>query len=524
MSFQKSLSLYGVLATSLSCMIGSGWLFASFISMQFAGPAAIISWIIGGFLIILIALTYAEIGAMLPVEGGIARYAQLTYGSSTSFIISWFAWISSGSAAPSEVQATIIYLSQYFSDLSITKGLEPMLTTKGTIISYLLLLIFTVINLYGIKIVSYFNNSMALWKVMIPLLISLVIGGSQLHFENFYLYGGFAPHGIKGILMAVSTTIVFSYLGFREITSLGSEIQNPQKTMPYAVVGSVLFAMLFYVLIQGLFIIALPAEYLNNSWTLDKINYSSPVLDLSIILGLSWISSLIYLDSMITPSGTALIYITTSSRLNYAVSKNVQAPRFLGDLNSYDVPYKSIITNYIIGCFLLGFFPSWQLLIKFQTTAIILAYTIGPLSLIAFRQLYPNLKRPFKLPQYQLLSFLAFYSCTLLIYWTGWEVISLMSIVLMIGVAFFMSFRLYTNQTLPDLHFSSCIWIIYYILGLTIISFFGSYGGSNLIELGYDLLLLLLHSFITLSISNKSMLSIYQSKEQSKLCHSPVNA
>lgn len=505
-------------------MIGSGWLFASFISMQYAGPAAIISWIIGGFLIILIALTYAEIGAMLPVEGGIARYAQLTYGSFTSFIISWFAWISSGSAAPSEVQATIIYLSQYFSDLSIKNGLEPELTTKGTIISYLLLLMFTVINLYGIKIVSYFNNSMALWKVIIPLLISLIIGGSQLHFENFYSYGGFAPHGIKGILMAVSTTIVFSYLGFREITSLGSEIENPQKTMPYAVVGSVLFAMLFYIIIQALFILSLPAEYLTNAWSLEKINYSSPVLDLSIILGLSWISSLIYLDSIITPSGTALIYITTSSRLNYAVSKNVQAPQFLSDLNAYDVPYKAIITNYIIGCCLLAFFPSWQLLVKFQTTAIILAYTIGPLSLIAFRNLYPQLKRPFKLPHYKLFSFLAFYSCTLLIYWTGWQVISLMSIVLFIGVVFFMLFRFFTKQTLPDLHLTSCLWIIYYLLGLTFISFYGSYGGNNMINLGYDLLLLLVHSLITQAISYQSMLSIHQSKQQSKLYHAPVNA
>ncbi len=524
MSFQKTLTLPGAICTSLGCMIGSGWLFASFVSMQYAGPAAIISWLIGGLLIIFIALTFAEISTMFPAAGGIARYAQITYGSTTSFIVSWLAWISSASAAPSEVQATVIYLSHYIKDLVLINSPTPTLTLKGILISYVLLLIFTIINLFGLKLVTKFNNLLVFWKVFIPILISLTLATNQLHFENLYSVHGFAPYGLKGILMAVSTIIVFSYLGFREVTSLGSEIQNPQKTLPYAVVGSVVFAMFFYVFLQICFIISLPNNLIVSGWQIDGLNFSSPVLDLAITLGFGWVAQIVYLDALITPSSTALIFITTSSRLNYAISKNVQAPRILSFLNQYGVPSVAIIFNFLVGALLLSFFPSWQLLVKFQTTAILFAYTIGPLSLMAMRHLFPDQVRPFKLSGHLIICSLAFYSCTLLIFWTGWDVVSLMSLVSLIGYGLFILFRIFTTQNKPDLHFNQALWIPIYIVGLSVLSYFGSYGGKEYISIGYDLLYLFVFSLIIILVSNKCKLSQAEALIQTKLCHTPVDA
>ena len=79
------MSNISMLGTSLSCMIGSGWLFGAVIAAKIAGPAAIISWIIGGAMVTFIAFTFSELSTMLPVSGGIARFIQFSHGTFTSF-------------------------------------------------------------------------------------------------------------------------------------------------------------------------------------------------------------------------------------------------------------------------------------------------------------------------------------------------------------------------------------------------------------------------------------------------------
>ena len=78
MKFQKKVGTAGILFASISAMIGSGWLFSSLYAAQIAGPAAIISWLLAGFIIIVIALTFAEVGSLFPIAGGIANYPYFT--------------------------------------------------------------------------------------------------------------------------------------------------------------------------------------------------------------------------------------------------------------------------------------------------------------------------------------------------------------------------------------------------------------------------------------------------------------
>ena len=80
---------------SLNSIIGSGWLFAPLYAAKIAGPAAIISWLIGGGAVILIALTFAELSTMLPVTGGSAKIPQLSHGALASFILGWIGWLTS---------------------------------------------------------------------------------------------------------------------------------------------------------------------------------------------------------------------------------------------------------------------------------------------------------------------------------------------------------------------------------------------------------------------------------------------
>ena len=76
----KKIGLFQLVMLGLGSLIGSGWLFGAWEASQVAGPAAIISWVIGGIVIGTIAYNYIELGTMFPQSGGMSKYAQYTHG------------------------------------------------------------------------------------------------------------------------------------------------------------------------------------------------------------------------------------------------------------------------------------------------------------------------------------------------------------------------------------------------------------------------------------------------------------
>ena len=126
MKFCKTISVFGLLCTSLSCMIGTGWLFGSYYCAMDAGPSSIFCWLLGGFLIIFIAITYSELSTMFPLAGGITRYTQFSHGTLTSFCVGWLAWLSCVAVAPTEVMASLSYISAHWPAL-IDKSGNPNL-------------------------------------------------------------------------------------------------------------------------------------------------------------------------------------------------------------------------------------------------------------------------------------------------------------------------------------------------------------------------------------------------------------
>ena len=97
MSLNRHISPWGLYFTAIGSIIGSGWLLAPYYTAKLAGPMAIVAWLLAVVIIILVALTFAEISTKYPVSGGIVRLIQLTHGPSMSMLIGWTSqrhWIS----------------------------------------------------------------------------------------------------------------------------------------------------------------------------------------------------------------------------------------------------------------------------------------------------------------------------------------------------------------------------------------------------------------------------------------------
>src|SRR5579875_2110486 len=106
---KRELSALDLLGLSMGGIIGSGWLFAVNAAAAVAGPSVILSWIIGGILVLFVALVYAEISGMLPRSGAIVRYPHYTHGSYTGYIMGWAYLLSSVTVPTIEAEAVVGY-------------------------------------------------------------------------------------------------------------------------------------------------------------------------------------------------------------------------------------------------------------------------------------------------------------------------------------------------------------------------------------------------------------------------------
>ncbi len=152
MAMKRDIGLIGLTFVAVSGMVGSGWLFAPLLASQLAGPAALVSWAIGGVAMLLLALTFVEISAMLPVPGGIARVPQFSHGNVVAMAMGWSAWIGYLTTAPVEVEATLKYQAPHAQWLYVATGATKVLSTWGVVVSAGFLLIFNFINAVGVKL------------------------------------------------------------------------------------------------------------------------------------------------------------------------------------------------------------------------------------------------------------------------------------------------------------------------------------------------------------------------------------
>jgi len=124
----------------------------------------------------------------------------------------------------------------------------------------------------------------------------------------------------------------------------------------------------------------------------------------------------------------------------------------------------------------------------------VLAYSIGPISCAALRRLQPNIYRPFKLPYHHFFCFIAFYICNLIVYWTGWSVVWKMMLVIIFGYLQMLIQQLRRNKTKLDWDFFKGIWLLPYLITLTLIAYLGNFGGIRVIPFGMDFVAILVLS------------------------------
>ncbi|MCH9644727.1 MAG: APC family permease [Gammaproteobacteria bacterium] len=510
MALRKDIGTMGLLFASVAGIVGSGWLFAPFFAAKAAGPASMISWCIGFALILLIALCFAEISSLIPVAGGVVHYIKLSHGFSASLIISWLNWISFVMAPAIEVQATLQYMTHYWPDLMRTTATGHPLTALGFGVAALLLAFFMIINSIGIKYVIKLNSVTVWWKLVVPVVTVITLICVHFNAHNFHSADGFAPMGIGGIFSAVTAGgIVYSFMGFRQAVVLAGEAKNPGKILPIAVIGSLAITLILYLLLQIGFIGALSPAYIAQGWShMHLMGGAGPFVDIAAFLGVVWLVGLLYIDAVISPSGTGLIFTASTARIIYAMSVAKILPKVFNKTNRFGAPYSAVILNFLVSLIFFFPFPGWQSMVKFLAGISVLAYAVGPVSLMAFRQQLPELKRHFSVPFAKVFTYLTFVACSLIILWSGWRTVMVLCITVAIGFVF-MGIHLlrqhYRRKEALSEHVG-VVWLMVYVVMLAVVSYLGSFGGIQLLGTVWDVVITAVLSSIIFYFAQKTRL------------------
>src|SRR5215469_7599123 len=526
---QRKVGLRGMTLVSLGSIIGSGWLFGALGAAKLAGGGgSLLTWLFGGLVLLLLALVHAELGSTYPVSGGTARFPYMIFGGIGGFTGGWMAFIQAVTIAPIEVEASLSHLEARFPTGFHVYAANGTLTTAGILWGLLFMAFFTVVNVLGVRWLAETNSIAMIWKLLIPTMTIFALLFTSFHSSNFTAGGGFVSGGAHGVLAGLAAGVIFAAEGFEQAIQIGGESTNPQRNIPRAVLMAFGIGIAFYLLLAVAFVGAVHPADVAHGWSNPLPNGAAlgPYITLTTQAGLGWLATLLTIDAVVSPGGTGLVYLGTSSRLSYGLGRNGYFPRVISRIDKRGVPIVSIGICFVIGMLTFLPFPDWFGLVGLITSATVLMYAMAPLALGALRRQDPDRQRAYRLPAAWLLSPIAFIAANIVVYVSGYSTIFWLLVFIVAG---FILFGLYQvsipaeRRTILDVR--SAWWIAPWLAATLVISWLGRYDGSptkvfglNLVSshhIGnwYDLLVVAVMSVVVYYIAINSGLPTAQVQE-----------
>lgn len=338
----RKLGLLSVFAIIVADMIGTGIFTTSGLVMeQVNSPYLMVAlWVAGGFIALAGALSYAELSTAMPFAGGEFIYLSRLFHPSLGFLSGWISFIVGFSAPLAAVAIGMSeYLIQAFPNLIVPDQVlgfhSDLFLQKALAIA--VIVIFTLIHLQGVKTGSRIHNGLT-WLKIILILGLLIVGFSMGDgsFQHFQLSPGasFSFKTIKPVGLSV-IWIMFAYSGWNAAAYIGSEVRNPARNLPKALILGTTVVFVVYFLLNILFVYALPPTEMDGVIAIGGKAVKalfSPAFGrvfsgiIALIL-FSTISSLIFLGP----------------RVYYAMAGEGHFFRFAARVNSKGVPSLSIV-------------------------------------------------------------------------------------------------------------------------------------------------------------------------------------
>jgi len=383
---RRSLGFTDLMLITIGTVIGSGiYLVPSLVLRQTAGHTglAFTVWAVAGFLSLLGALTYAELGAMKPEAGGLYAYLRDAFGPLPAFLYGWasFLVIASGSIA-----ALAVAFANY---------LSPLLPFRvpGPIISLVVILVVALINIRGTRGSATVQNWTTGAKFGVLFLLSAVLtlrgtGGAGLPTAPIEVPNGSLAAGFGAAMIGV----LWAYEGWQYVTFSAGEAKDPQRTFPRAISIATFLLIVLYLMANLGYVRALGPAGVANS---QRVAADAIGTILGPVAG-AVVSALILVSIFSALNGLIL----TTPRMYYAMARDGLFFQKLTSVHPrFGTPAFAIVTLTAWGALLAASGTFSQLLTYAVFTGWIF-YALGALAVMMLRRSEPNAVRPFRVPGY----------------------------------------------------------------------------------------------------------------------------
>ena len=387
-TLKPTMRTFDLVLLGVGSVIGSGILVLTGEASSKAGPSVVFSFLIAGLACGLTALCYAELSSTIPSSGSVYTYSYMTLGEVVAHLMGWLlggSYIIAGAAIANG-------WSSYFKNLLEGFGVKipreltslPSEGGYGNLLAISVVLLIMIVLFKGTSSSKFVNNFMVVIKIAVIVLFVLV---GVFYVKPHNWTNDFAPQGLSGIMVG-ATTVFFAYLGFDTISTSAEETINPQKSLPRAIIITLLICTAFYIVVCLVLTGMVPYSQLGKG---DALAY---VLE---VVGQDKIAGIISLGAVIGLLAGPLATMFASIRILFTMSRDGLLPKKLTELNKNGVPGSTTIGVGILMALLTGFLPLGQLA-DLANVSWILAFTLVSYSTIVIRKQYPNAKRGFTMP------------------------------------------------------------------------------------------------------------------------------
>jgi amino acid transporter, AAT family len=317
--------------------IGTGLFLGSALAVRVAGPAVILSYLVGAGIALLLVRSLAEMAVAHPTAGSFGVYAELYVSRWASFAVRYTYWAAQCIAIGGEAVAAGIYCRWWF----------PQIPEAAWVAAFSLLLIF--VNAWGVGSFGEFEYWFAMIKVA-AIVLFLVFGAAVLvraglvrgaaGLQNYTAYGGFFPHGLRGAWMALAF-VIFSYIGSEVVAVTAGEAKDPERAVPRAMRSMLVRLVIFYVGAMAVLVGVVP-------WT--RIGAGSGVTASPFVTvfqgmhvpGATHLMNFVVLTAALS-SMNCNLYLAT--RMMFSLARSGDAPRAAGRLTRGGRPLRALAVS-----------------------------------------------------------------------------------------------------------------------------------------------------------------------------------
>ena len=430
----------------ISSMVGTGVLTTSGFSMYYleSNQLMLILWVVGGILAVCGALTLCELTAMLPRSGGDYVYLHESYGPVVAFLSGWVSFLIGfgGPIAATSSAAANYLLVPFAPQREVEAILRPALAST-------LILTLAIFHSRGRDSSIRTQGTMTLVKLAI--LGTLSLAGVALGWGRWEALTERPPMTLAVVkTMALSLVFVtYAYTGWNAASYLAGEVDQPQRTMPRAILVGTALVTTLYLLLNLAYALALPPSVIQDLvGKPENVGVVAPIAKIAAerLVG-ARIANPLSIAIGLTLMASVSAYVLTGPRVLMAMAASGQFPSWAGHVSDRGAPVRATVAQVTWALILLWTTP-FESILLYASLGLALFSMLTVSSVFILRHRHPQADRPFRTPGYPITPLIYLLGTGALVITLGldrWEIALASTLSIVAGVPVYCAWRVIAN-------------------------------------------------------------------------------